>query len=116
MKVLRIQNAYQVTTDMAAMRAFYETALQLPQKFADGDQWVQYDGGNTNFALAGPRESPAGAQGTVVVFEVDTLDGVADIIASSGGHLEGIRDMSSHGKVATCRDPEGNLFQLFCRS
>ncbi|MDQ0468359.1 VOC family protein [Labrys wisconsinensis] len=115
MTVKRLQNSYHVVGDVAHTRAFYETALGLPVKFADGERWVQFDAG-ANFAIAAPEEAPAGVRGAVVVFEVDALPALCERIEAAGGRILGRRDMGEHGRTVTAADPEGTVFQLFERA
>ena len=110
--VQRIQNTYLAAKDAGALADFYQSALQLRQKFRDGDHWIQFDAGGHNFAIAGPREA-AVAQGTVVVFEVNDLAAVCQRFEELGGRVESIRDMGSHGEVATLVDIAGNTVQCF---
>jgi predicted enzyme related to lactoylglutathione lyase len=37
-------------------------------------------------------------------------------ITSAGGELLARRDMGSHGVVATYKDPEENIFQIFSKA
>jgi predicted enzyme related to lactoylglutathione lyase len=114
--VKRMQNTYYVVRDMGAAAAFYRDALGLKLKFQDGARWAQFDAGGQNFSLSSPEEAPVDAAGGVVVFEVDDLEAAADRIAAAGGEVLGRRDMGSHGRTLTFRDPAGNLAQLFARS
>lgn len=114
MRATKLQMVYFAARDIPAMRSFYEKALALPLKFADGARWTQYDSGAASFALGAPDEAPDGAVGALPVFEVDTFD--ADRIRAAGGSIVAIRDMGSHGRVLTAKDPEGNFVQLFCRT
>jgi predicted enzyme related to lactoylglutathione lyase len=110
--VQRLQNTYLVARDAGALAQFYQSALQLQQKFRDGDHWIQFDAGGHNFAIAGPREA-ALTQGVVVVFEVNDLAAVCQRFEELGGRVDSIRDMGSHGKVATLLDIDGNTIQCF---
>lgn len=116
MTVKRMQNTYYVVRDMGAAAAFYRDALGLKLKFQDGARWAQFDAGGQNFSLSSPEEAPVDAAGGAVVFEVDDLEAAADRIAAAGGEVLGRRDMGSHGRTLTFRDPAGNLAQLFARS
>ena len=111
----RIKTAYMIVADTDAARAFYASVLGFPVRFADADRWVQFDGGGVALALAGPAEAPAGASGTVLVFEVDDLEEVGTRVAREGGAMVSVRDMGAHGTVATATDPDGNLIQFFKR-
>lgn len=116
MPVKRIQNSYYVVRDMAGTVAFYRDALGLGVKFQDGARWAQFDVAGANFSLSVPEEAPIDAAGGVVVFEVADLEAMADRIAAAGGEVLGRRDMGSHGRTLTFRDPAGNILQLFERA
>lgn len=115
-KVKRLQNVHVAGRNIAALSMFYEQVLGLPLKFRDGDRWVQYDAGGVGFSLAGPGEAAPSQQGAVAVFEVEDFEGLVARAEASGGQVEGIRDMGSHGSVMSMRDCEGNLIQLFRRA
>lgn len=116
MTIKRIQNSYYVARNMNETAAFYRDALGLTLKFQDGERWAQFDAGGANFSLSSADEAPMDAAGGVVVFEVTGLEAVADKITASGGEVLGRRDMGSHGRTLTFRDPSGNLVQLFERA
>lgn len=113
---VKLQVAYVVTKDVSAHRAFYEEVLNFPVKFQDGDRWVQFRTEGANFALAAPGEAPAGAEGAVLVFEVDDLDAAVAALNTAGVQVDPIRDMGDHGRVVTFMDPAGNRLQLFGRT
>jgi predicted enzyme related to lactoylglutathione lyase len=114
--VKRMQNAYVVTGDMERAVAFYRDALGLAMKFQDGPKWAQFDAGGVNFSLSSIGEAAAGASGATVIFEVDDIDVARPAIEAAGGAVDGLRDMGSHGRVLTFRDPDGNIVQLFQRA
>jgi predicted enzyme related to lactoylglutathione lyase len=116
MAVRKLQNAYYVTRDMDRAVAFYRDALGLELSFQDGARWAQLKAGDVNFSLAAPEEAAAGATGAVVIFEVDDLDASAAALEAGGGAVLDQRDMGSHGRALTFRDPDGNLVQLFERA
>jgi len=62
-------------SDMARARAFYEHVLGLHMSYNYRDAWVEYDIGNSTFAITttDTGQSP-GAKGAVVAFEVSDLD------------------------------------------
>ena len=112
----RLQNVYFVTRDFARARQFYENTLGLAVKFADGERWLQFNAGGTNFSLSSVTEAPADVVGAVPVFEVDDIDRTAAQIEQAGGQIIGSRDMGAHGRSKTCRDTEGNIAQIFART
>jgi len=113
---MKLQNAYYVTGDMDRAVAFYRDALGLRMKFQDGANWAQFDAGGVNFSLSSPAEAAEGASGAVVIFEVEDIDAITQRLAAAGAAVVSTRDMGSHGRAATFRDPDGNLVQLFQRA
>ncbi|MGH2340166.1 VOC family protein [Segnochrobactraceae bacterium EtOH-i3] len=117
MSIRRLKTVYHVAGDMDAGRRFYEEGLGLVPRFADGTRWVQYDAGGTAFALASQDEAPtAEAEGAVAVFEVDDLDATRARLEAAGIPIVSERDMGSHGRVVTLRDPAGTYVQLFAKA
>jgi predicted enzyme related to lactoylglutathione lyase len=116
MSVQKIQSVYTVVDNMDALQAFYSQFLGLQPKFRDKNRWTQFCVGNTNFALSSAEEAAPGAAGSVIVFEAAGLDGIRESVEGAGGKFVGERDMDSHGKVLTFKDPEGHPFQVFSKS
>lgn len=116
MAVTRLQNLHVVAQDVPALAAFWQEALGLTLRFADGERWVQLQAGEDAFAVASVEEGAPGQRGAVPVFEVDDLASHAAAIEAHGGSLLEERDMGDHGRVLTFRDPQGNVAQLFLRS
>ena len=113
--VKRLQNVYVVAQEMPAISRFYEQVFGFPRRFEDSGRWIQYEVQGQGFALACPQEGVPGQQGAVPVFEVADFDGVESSVRAAGGLVDGIRDMGTHGRVMSLRDPAGNALQLFCR-
>ncbi|MBI2760063.1 MAG: VOC family protein [Chloroflexi bacterium] len=116
MAVKKLQNAYYVTKDMDRAVAFYRDALGLPIKFQDGAKWAQFDAGGVNFSISSPEEAAGEAAGAVVIFEVDDIDASRTALEQAGASVLDTRDMGSHGRSLTFKDPDGNLVQLFQRA
>jgi predicted enzyme related to lactoylglutathione lyase len=114
-KIRQLKMGYLLSKDMGAQTRFYQEALGLKLQFRDGDRWAQFDAGGTAVALASPEEASPATQGTVLVFEVESLDGLVDEIEKYGGRSLGSRDMGAHGTVHTVLDPDGNIVQFFQR-
>jgi len=61
--------------DMARARRFYEKVLGLTVSSNFRDEWVEYDLGDSTFAITTTDMGhPPGAKGAVVAFEVVDLD------------------------------------------
>ena len=114
--IQRLQNVFVAAREPGPLGSFYENALGLQPKFRDGERWIQYAAGSSNLAVASLQEAAPATSGFVVVFEVDSFDGVSERIAAAGGEVVGLRDMGAHGSVLSLRDPEGNVVQLFKRA
>jgi predicted enzyme related to lactoylglutathione lyase len=114
--VKKLQNAYYVTRDMERAVGFYRDALGLSLKFQDGAKWAQFDAGGVNFSLSAPEEAAPAAAGAVVIFEVDDLNAARTRLTANGATVMDSRDMGSHGRSLTFRDPDGNVVQLFQRA
>jgi predicted enzyme related to lactoylglutathione lyase len=114
MAITRIQTVYVPADDVAKIARFYEALLGAP-RFSDGDRWTQFNVGGTGFAIASREEAAKGVDGAVTVFESDDPGDHDRLVAAGALPLES-RDMSSHGRTCTYRDPAGHIFQLFWRA
>jgi len=113
MKV-KLQNVYQVTRDMDRALGFYRDVLGMTLKFRDAGKWSQLQAAGSNVALSSPEEAAAGATGTVMVLEVEDLDEAREQLEAAGTSVVELREVT-HGRTLTCRDPDGNLLQIFAR-
>jgi predicted enzyme related to lactoylglutathione lyase len=108
-----LQSVYIVAQDMDTLHTFYESALGLVPRFRDSNNWTQFKLARGDFALSSIDEAAEGAVGAVPVFKVDKFEEVTQKIRSLGGQFLSERSMGKHGVVCTCKDPEGNVFQIF---
>ncbi|MDX2223796.1 MAG: VOC family protein [Rhodospirillaceae bacterium] len=111
-----LQNVILVARDLQAAQKFYVEGLGLTLKFSDGVKWTQLKAGGANVALATADEAPATATAATPVFEVADLDAATAKLSTLGAVVLQVRDMGSHGRTATLRDPDGNLIQLLQRA
>ncbi len=116
MTIVRLQNIHFAARDVERIADFWQQALGMSLRFRDADRWVQLKAGNDPLAIASPGEAIADQVGAVPVFEVDDLDAHIAAITAHGGSILTDRDMGSHGRVLTFRDPEGNAAQLLKRA
>jgi predicted enzyme related to lactoylglutathione lyase len=100
--------AYPVS-DVTAARAFYEGRLGLKVTSSYEGFWIEYDLGDTTFAIAkSDAEHPVPVKGAIVAFEVDDLDAAVAKLKS-----EGVRFKQDPMDTPVCRmaialDPDGN--------
>ena len=113
-----LQTVYFVAKDMGRLEDFYVSALGIPVQFRDENKWTQFRLQRSAFALSSAEEAATGAVGAVPVFQVagEAQDEARQRIVSAGGQLLAQRNMGSHGVVATYKDPEENIFQVFSKS
>ena len=106
---------------------FYEEALGLGLKREDHGELAAHFGtdiGHTHFAIhppenfggssgeAGPPLGGPRARTVAVAFDVDSIESYQSRVEEAGGRLvEPVHD-EGFGRVATYRDPDGNLFEL----
>ncbi len=109
---MRLKSVIYPTSDLARATAFYE-ALGLPLQFQDGADWAQFKPDGGTFALGTGAEIPADDCGPVATFETTELDALQSRLAAAGVVVVATRDMGSHGRTVTIRDPDGNLVHLY---
>ncbi len=112
----KLQNVILISSDFAGAERFYAEGLGLSIKFRDGSKWMQMKAGSANVAFASPSEGPKTASGATPVFEVEDIDACLSRLVSMGATVVERRDMATHGRTASARDPDGNLLQIFQRS
>jgi catechol 2,3-dioxygenase-like lactoylglutathione lyase family enzyme len=101
-------------TDIARARKFYEETLGLKMTHNWSDQWVEYDLGDTTFAITTPDESlRAGAKGASVAFEVTDFDQFTRMLKERGFTFE-VND-GSVCRMAVVHDPDGNVLIIHKR-
>ena len=112
MSTIRFRTAFHIGEDLDSLISFYTEAMGLKLKFRDGSRWAEFQLGDGRFALGSPEEAPAGMRsGAVSVFQVTELDVLLEKVAHAGGTVLDVRDMGTHGRVATLLDPTGTVFQ-----
>ncbi len=111
---MKIHSIYLASPTPDSLGDFYERFLEQAPQFSVPGTWTQFKGGEGGAALAiaSTAEAAPGAVGAVPVFEVSDIDTAIAKAVSLGGTLINQRDMGSHGKTASFRDPGGNVIQL----
>ena len=107
--------AYPVS-DMARSRAFYEQSLGLAPGPIGNDCWVEYDLGDTAFAITTvDMGHPPGTHGALAAFEVDDLDAfMAGLKAKSVPVVRDVFD-TPVCRMAVIEDPDGNHLTIHKR-
>jgi predicted enzyme related to lactoylglutathione lyase len=111
---VKIHSVYLVSPSPDTLGDFYQRFLGQAPQFSVPQTWTQFRGaeGGAALAIACPAEAAPGAVGATVVFEVSDIQEALTKAESLGGTLINQRDMGSHGKTASFRDPGGNIVQL----
>ena len=96
-------------SDIKAARHFYEDILGLKLSHEFGGVWVEYDVGDTTFAITvADADHPVPVQGAAVAFEVADLDA-----AVAGLRQRGVAFRQEVSETPVCRfaiilDPDGS--------
>lgn len=95
--------------DIKAARHFYEDILGLKLTHAAGEEWFEYDVGDTTFAIsAADAEHPVPVRGAVLAFEVLDLDAeVARLQQRGATFRRGITE-TPVCRFAAVVDPDGS--------
>jgi predicted enzyme related to lactoylglutathione lyase len=93
--------------------AFYQDVLGLALTRRDGGNWAEFDAGGHRFALHAAAEGqPVQPGGATAVFSVEDLDSAKAEVVARGVPIEQEGDVQGYARFASCRDPDGNIFQL----
>ncbi len=104
-------------SDLNVARAFYEGVLGLRLSRESGDEWFEYDVGDTTFAITtADAEHPAPIRGAVVAFEMSDLDSEVTRLRQRGVTFR--RDITETPvcRFAVVQDPDGNEIILHRRN
>lgn len=102
--------------DVAAARAFYRDVVGLRPGDLSNEEWVEFDLGNSTFALDGTGEELGIAPGSSsgAAFEVDDVDAMHRRLAAAGVTVTPVYEFPPC-RACFARDPEGNRFTLHQR-
>ncbi|MFA5891477.1 MAG: VOC family protein [Actinomycetota bacterium] len=110
----RVNSTFYWTWNMSESLEFYRDVLGLDLKVHYGDDWAEFNVGDTVLAVHGARGGVSAAMGATVVFEVDDIEITMRALAGRGVEfLGGITDVPYLGRFASFRDPDGNVLQIF---
>lgn len=103
-------------TDMAQSRKFYENVLGLKVGYNFGDEWVEYDLGDSTFAITTTDMGHApGAKGAVVAFEVTHLDAFTKMLKGKSVPFVVESFSTPVCRMAVICDPDGNHITIHQR-
>lgn len=109
----RVSSTFYWTRNMDESVAFYRDVLGLGLRVRYGEDWAEFDVGGSTVAIHGSSTSPPSPGGTVV-FEVEDIEETMGVLEERGVRfLGGITDVPYTGRIATFRDPAGNVIQIF---
>jgi predicted enzyme related to lactoylglutathione lyase len=102
--------------DMAKARAFYEGALGLNLTHDFRGEWLEYDLGDTTFAISTmDNNHQAGAKGALVAFETDDLDAFIQRLKGKGVTFVMDTFETPVCRMAVVADPDGNQLVIHKR-
>jgi len=103
-------------SNIKAARRFYEEILGLKLTHQAGDEWFEYDLGDTTFAIsAADVQHPVPVRGAVLAFEVSDLDAEVVRLQRLGVKFQlGITE-TSVCRFASVLDPDGSEIILHKR-
>lgn len=110
---MEISLAWYPVKDLEKAKQFYGSVLGL-QKVFEMDGWIEFSHaeGATSIGL-GVDPLPGQANGATVVLKVEDLDQARAQLAKRGVQFEGkVEEIPGVVRLATFRDPFGNLLQL----
>jgi predicted enzyme related to lactoylglutathione lyase len=111
--VHRLDLVFYWVSDLDRGVHFYGNVLGLALSRRDGGNWAEFDVGGRRFALHAAAEGkPVQPGGATAVFSVDDLDAAKAELAAQGVPIEHEGDVQGYARFASCRDPDGNTFQL----
>ncbi len=115
MKIRKIYACWVYVSDMEQSVRFYRD-ICFPVKFVEDDGvWVEFDLGETSFALLQRPEEKGKVQPrkTRIMFEVERIEEMRDHLISLGVKLIGDIKKEPYGKLLTFEDPDGHWLEFF---
>lgn len=104
-------------SDMARARAFYEGVLGLTLDYNYGDEWVEYNLGDSTFAITTTDMGHIpGALGAIIAFEVEDIDEFVNSLNEKS--VKFVIDTFSTPvcRIAAIEDPDGNHISIHKRN
>jgi len=103
-------------TDMARSRHFYENVLGLTLSHNFRDEWLEYDLGDSSFAITNmDMGRTPGAKGAVVAFETADLDVFVTTLKEKSVTFVVETFSTPVCRMAVVQDPDGNHITIHKR-
>ena len=104
-------------TEMARSRSFYEGVLGLTPGYCYGDKWVEYDLGDSTFAITTTDMGHTpGAMGAIVAFEVEDMDAFVSSLKEKSVTFVIDTFSTPVCRIAAIADPDGNHISIHKRN
>lgn len=104
-------------SDMARSRGFYEGVLGLTPGYNYGDEWVEYELGDSTFAISTTDmgHNP-GALGAIIAFEVEDMDAYVNSLKEKSVKFVVDTFSTPVCRIAVIEDPDGNHITIHKRN
>jgi catechol 2,3-dioxygenase-like lactoylglutathione lyase family enzyme len=103
--------------DVAKSRRFYEDILGLKVTHNWDDQWVEYDLGDTTFAITTMDDGHiAGAKGATIAFEVADFEKAVALLRQRGATFKGDLLDTPVCRMAVLHDPDATKSSIHKRN
>lgn len=104
-------------SDMARSRGFYEGVLGLTPGYCYGDEWVEYDLGDSTFAISTTDMGHTpGALGGIIAFEVEDIDVFVNSLKEKSVKFVVDTFSTPVCSIAAIEDPDGNHISIHKRN
>ena len=100
--------------NMSRAVKFYGETLGLSVK-NEGEDWSEVDGNGVTIGLNARESTRGGGDGGAVITFEPNIDLYDEIVRLTDAGVEFVDEVAQHpwGKIATFKDTEGNVLQLF---
>lgn len=113
--IQKIYATWVYVSDLERSVEFYRDRIGLPVKFRTHDGWVEFDLGETSFAiLQRPTgKGPVVPQKTRIMFQTHNISADKERLHEAGVAWIGDIRRDSYGRILTFEDPDGHWLELF---
>lgn len=102
-----IETVFYQVCNMERSIAFYEGVLGFTLKRREANDWVEFDLGNGELALAGELAIPPKQGGGTLVLRTSDVSTLRDRLSEAGGQVGDVEDMGGAMSLEFT-DPDGN--------